>query len=128
MVFRFRPLKINNQYQSLLSRGYTQIEDNLIERAIKNQMRSTYATDYINNVEAKRRFEEEKKHLVDTSHLKYVKNARKNTIEPNQQFEPFYYNNPFSYESLNIAPTRYGCNKNHQKAAIGIVPDCVNLH
>ena len=36
-------------------------------------------------------------------------------------------NNPFTYESLYISPTRYGSNKLHQEAAVGITP-CISKY
>lgn len=144
MVFRFRPLKPVLNPNSDWSKS---IGDTLLTQVIKNQMKSTYAQDYviffkdfylnnfvlfnfyfflkINNVEEKRKFEERAKHELRPSTAALRLQAKKQKEEEaSKQMEPIVYNHPFKYESLYISPTRYACNKLHQTPAVGIVPGC----
>ena len=122
MVFRFRPLKLTNNPNSDWSQP---IGDELIAQVIKNQMKSTYATDYVNNVEAKAKFAEKEKHTQQaSSSARMLKWRKQRESELNKGVAPFEYNDPFNYESLHISPPRYASNSKHKKPAFGIVPEC----
>ena len=124
MVFRFRsgPISVNPNCD------WSQpIGDKLLSQVIKIQMKSTYKSDFINNVEKKREFEERAKHTQmpsSTARLAAWKKDRE--AEMDNAWPPMHYNHPFKYESLNIAPTRFGSNVLHgcQTPAYGIVPSC----
>ena len=70
----------------------------------------------------KAKFEERAKHILNPSTAS--QKLKKKRDQEKKVNEPIIYNDPFSYESLYIAPTRYGCNKLHKQPAIGIVPGC----
>jgi hypothetical protein len=118
MIFRFRAgshaqLATTTTSDSEWSKS---IDDKSIAQVIKNQMKSTYANDYINNLEEKIRLEEEAKHsrkIKDSNNFKRASSS-----------SSFLHNVPFSYESLYISPTRYGSNRLHKVPAYGIVPEC----
>ena len=115
MVFRFKPMKpVTNP----CSEWSQPLGDKLLSQIITNQFKSTYATDFVNNVEEKAKFEERARQNMrpSTSGWKSVRNLE-------QTFEPMQYNQPFSYESLNISPNRYACNRFSTKPAVGIVPE-----
>ena len=121
-MFRFRPLKLTKNPNSDWSKP---IGDELIAQVIKNQMKSTYATDYVNNVEEKAKFEEKSKHtLQPNTSARMLQFRRQREHEISKSFKPFEYNDPFTFESVNISPSRYGSNKKFEKAAFGIVPEC----
>lgn len=119
MVFRFKPMK---QITNPNSEWSLPIGDKLLSQIIQNQFKSTYASDYVNNVEEKARFEEKVRQAEAANNMRRCKSA-KYSSQSTQQFEPFKYNTPFNYESLNISPTRYACNKVFNKQAVGIVPE-----
>jgi hypothetical protein len=120
MVFRFRPLKPIENDNSDWSQP---IGDKLISQVIKNQMKSVYASDYVNNVEEKAKYEEEAKHVTRLSSAARQSAWRKQKeLEQKNSIPPFEYNRPFTYESLNISPTRFGSSIRHRRAANGILP------
>jgi hypothetical protein len=117
MTFRFKPMK---EIVNPCSDWSQQIGDKLLSQVIQSQMKSTYASDFVNNVEEKAKFEERMRQATRSS------TAAAARWKPNygqQTFPPFQYNQPFNYESVNISPTRYGCNKYFTKKAVGIVPE-----
>jgi hypothetical protein len=120
MIFRFRPYNITDNPNSDWSKP---IGDKLIAQVIKNQMKSTYKSDFINNVEEKAKFEERAKHtLMPSTPARLAQWKKEREAEMDSKWTPMSYNHPFTYESLNIAPTRFGSNVHHQKPAYGIVP------
>lgn len=122
MVFRFKPLKVTTNPHSDWSQP---IGDKLITQVINNQFKSTYSTDYVNNVEEKQKFEERDKQLLrPTTAAQLLKWKSMRELEQKRSIQPMPINQPFSYESLYISPTRYGSNIKHQQAAVGIVPGC----
>ncbi len=124
MVFRFRPYNPSNNPNCDWSQP---IGDKLISQVIQNQMRSTYKSDFINNVEEKKKFEERARQtLRPSAPARMAAWKRERETEMDKSWEPMHYNHPFKYESLNIAPTRFGSNKLHgcQTPAYGIVPSC----
>jgi hypothetical protein len=122
MVFRFKPLKAITNPRSDWSMP---ISDTLIKDVIKSQMKSTYSTDYVNNVEEKRAFEERCKHITMPTTLKYYEWKAQRELEQKKLHDTTMpVNRPFNYESLYISPTRYGSNILHQQPAYGIVPGC----
>ena len=124
MVFRFRPHAISTNPNCDWSQP---IGDKLITQVIKNQMKSTYKSDFINNVEEKKKFEERARMTERPSNpARMAAWKRDREAEMDQSWNPMHYNHPFKYESLNIAPTRFGSNIIHgcQTPAYGIVPSC----
>lgn len=120
MVFRFRPLKLVNNPNSDWSQP---IGDKLLSQVIKNQMKSTYSSDYINNVEEKRKFEERARQntrLSSAALQAQWKSERE--LEQKNSIPSFQYNDPFTYESSYISPNRFASNLRHQEPAVGIVP------
>lgn len=111
MVFRFRsPIKTNFQEEIA---NIKPSRDKLLSQCIRAQMKSVYASDYSNNVDLK--IENQKdKHMVISVNSKP------------KQSSSFNYNYPFSYESLNPSPIRFGSNKKHIRAAEGILPNIKN--
>lgn len=110
MIFRFRsPLK----YPSQTDATPTLIGDKLLSQCIRAQMRSIYSTDYVNNVEAKKKLQQEQALRPATATPDSVK----------QEFPLFQYNHPFTYESLNISPTRFGSSQRYMRKARGILPN-----
>ena len=97
MVFRFKPLKITNPK----SDWSQPITDKLIADVIKSQMKSTYGSDYVNNVDAKREFEERVKNSTMPTTLRYLDWKEQRREEQRRLVEaPLPISNPFSYESL----------------------------
>jgi hypothetical protein len=123
MVFRFKPLKSLTNPNSDWSQP---LGDKLLSQIIQNQFKSTYATDYVNNVEEKAKFEEKERQMLRPSTAAVVRWKSERELEQ-QHYEPFKYNDPFTYESMNIAPKRYACNKYFTKQAVGIVPEVPNF-
>jgi hypothetical protein len=123
MKFRFKPMK---EITNPTSNWSQPIGDKLLTQVIQNQMKSTYASDFVNNVEEKAKFEERVRQLSSSRPTTAAPGRWQNgaRYHSQQTFEPFQYNAPFSYESVNISPTRYGCNKYFTKRAVGIVPEC----
>lgn len=124
MVFRFRPLKSSVNPNCDWSKP---IGDKLIAQVIKNQMKSTYKSDFINNVEEKKKFEERARMTeMPSAPARLAAWKKERELEMDRSWQPMHYNHPFKYESLNIAPTRFGSNVLHgcQKPAYGIVPSC----
>lgn len=122
MVFRFRPLKLETNPRSDWSRP---IGDKLISQVIKNQMKSTYANDYINNVEEKAKFQERARQITNPSSYMLQSQFRsQQELDKKNSISEFKYNDPFSYESIFISPSRYASNMRHQEPAIGVVPGC----
>lgn len=121
MVFRFRPLKKSLHDSSDWSQP---IGDKLLSQVIKNQMKSVYASDYVNNVEEKAKFEEEAKHAQRLSSAARANaNKRQKDDELRNSMPTYQYNNPFTYESLNLSPNRYGSSIHHRRVATGILPN-----
>lgn len=122
MVFRFRPLKLETNPRSDWSRP---IGDKLISQVIKNQMKSTYASDYVNNVEEKAKFEERARQITTpSSYMLQSKFRSDRELDLKSSIPDFKYNDPFTYESMYISPYRYASNLRHQEPAIGVVPAC----
>ncbi len=122
MIFRFRPLNPITNPKSDWSKP---ISDTLIKDVIKNQMKSTYSTDYVNNVEAKKAFEERCRLSQMPTTISFMEWKAQRELEQKRLNENKYpINKPFTYESMYISPTRYGSNINHQQPAYGIIPDC----
>lgn len=124
MVFRFRPYNPSSNPNCDWSQP---IGDKLISQIIKNQMKSTYKSDFVNNVEEKKKFEERARMSMRPSMpARMAEWKRERESEMDKTWNPMQYNHPFKYESLNIAPTRFGSNKLHgcQTPAYGIVPSC----
>ena len=122
MVFRFRPYNLSKNQNCDWSRP---IGDELISQIIKNQMKSTYKSDFINNVEEKAKFEERAKQTqTPSTPARMAQWKKERESEMDRAWQPMNYNHPFKYESLNIAPTRFGSNVIHgcQTPAYGIVP------
>jgi hypothetical protein len=123
MVFRFKPMK---EITNPTSDWSQPIGDKLLSQVIKSQMKSTYASDFVNNVEEKAKYEERTRQLasrpVTAAGAARWRTSVRNSADP--VYPQFQYNVPFNYESVNLAPTRYGCNKFFTKKAVGIVPDC----
>lgn len=124
MVFRFRPYKFSENPNCDWSKP---IGDKLLAQVIKNQMKSTYKSDFVNNVEEKKKFEERARQtLMPSNPARLAAWKKEREAEMDRSWAPMNYNHPFKYESLNIAPTRFGSNIIHgcQKPAYGIVPSC----
>jgi hypothetical protein len=122
MVFRFRPLK---SIENPISDWSQPVGDQLIAQVIKNQMKSTYSTDYVNNVEEKAKFVEREKQLQRPSYSSRVLQwQRSRNSEQLKHRPPIIFNNPFSFQSIYPSPTRYGSNIKHKQSAYGIVPEC----
>jgi len=67
-------------------------------------MRSTYKSDFINNVEEKKKFEERARQtLRPSAPARMAAWKRERETEMDKSWEPMHYNHPFKYESLNIA-------------------------
>lgn len=122
MVFRFRPLKPITNQSCDWSRP---IDDKLITQVINNQMKSTYASDYVNNVEEKAKFEERTRQILMPSSYQLRSQFRsQKELDQKSSYPEFKYNDPFSYESMYISPNRFASNLRHQDPAVGIVPGC----
>ncbi|CAF0969855.1 unnamed protein product [Brachionus calyciflorus] len=122
MVFRFRPLKPITNSTCDWSRP---IGDKLISQVIGNQMKSTYATDYVNNVEEKAKFEERARQITTpSSYMLRSQFKSQKELDQKNSIPEFQYNDPFTYESMYISPNRYASNLRHQDPAVGIVPGC----
>ena len=119
MIFRYKPHKMS-QYP-LEDDWSRPISDKLIKQVIQNQMKSTYSSDYVNNVEQKQIYHETYKHLSKPSTISRLIELK---AIRDQEFSKQPLNKPFTYESLFNNPTRYGSNIRHQDAAQGIVPSC----
>merc|ERR1712127_656050 len=90
-------------------------------------MKSTYKSDFINNVQEKRNFDERCRLTQRPSNpARLAARKKEREAEMDKSWAPMNYNHPFKYESLNIAPTRFGANALHgcQTPAYGIVPHC----
>lgn len=118
MIYRFKPLKLTENSENDWSK---QIGNELIAQAIRNQMRSTYSTDYINNVEEKQKFEERARQKMYLSNSSYNLDSTKNKQQNPDRLQSTYSHD---YEDLNSKPGRYVSNRRHQEAAVGIVPEC----
>ena len=123
MIFRFRPPSKTyapHPSSSFASPSFSSPisqSDLLLSHCIRSQMKSTYGTDYVNNVESKAKYqlEDQLKQRRSSSSA-----AASRDPHPNYSFE---YNHPFTYESLHISPTRFGCRSKSIRTAQGILPN-----
>lgn len=124
MVFGFRKQKNHPPTTSVHSSTYKwspPIGDKLLSQCIRSQMRSIYSSDYVNNVELKAKFEQE-----NASKERFNNNNNNTDLSKKpskQEYPSFEYNHPFTYESLNIAPTRFGSSRKYIRTAQGILPN-----
>lgn len=129
IFFRFKPTKEETEARAKrAARGdwSVPIHDSIIKGVINYQMRSTYGSDYVNNVNRKREIQErqEKLQMPTTQQHLARKSEREQDLKTRFENRPIPTNQPFSYESHLISPFRFASNIRNRDAAYGIVPSC----